>query len=78
MEAWHKVVEHAWWNRFADIRNSFNSADRAGEFVIFNVGAGFRIIAAVHFNRGKVYLRHVFSHPDYDAWNQQQRSRSGK
>lgn len=78
MEAWHKAVERASWSAFADIRNTFNSADKAEEFVVFNVGAGYRIIAAVHFNRRKVYLRHVFSHAEYDDWNRQQSKRSRK
>lgn len=78
MEAWHKAVEHASWGNFADIRNTFNSADKAGELVVFNVGAGYRIVAAVHFNRHKVYLQHVFTHTEYDEWNEQQRKRSRK
>lgn len=77
MEAWHKTVERAAWNRFAHIRDTFNSADLAGEFVVFDVGAGFRVVAVVHFNRGKVYLRHVFSHAEYDEWNRQQRKGRG-
>ncbi len=76
MEAWHKVVERASWGMFADIRDTFNSADMAGEFVVFDVGAGYRIVAAVHFNRRKIYLRHVFSHAEYDDWNRQRRKRS--
>ncbi|MGA8146924.1 MAG: type II toxin-antitoxin system HigB family toxin [Gallionellaceae bacterium] len=78
MEAWHKVVERASWGTFTDIRNTFNSADKAGELVVFDVGAGYRIIAAVHFNRNKVFLQHVFTHAEYDDWNEQQRKRSRK
>ena len=78
MEAWHKAVEHASWNTFSDIRHTFNSADKAGEFVVFDVGAGYRIIAMIHFNRNKVYLRHMFTHMEHDDWDQQQRKRSRK
>jgi mRNA interferase HigB len=78
MEAWHKAVEHASWSAFADIRNTFNSADKAGELVVFDVGARYRIIAVIHFNRNKVFLRHVYTHAEYDDWNQQQRKRSRK
>ncbi len=76
MEAWHKAVERAPWNTFADVRNTFNPADKAGEFVVFDVDAGYRIISVVHFNRHKVYLRHVYTHAEYDDWNEQQRKRS--
>lgn len=78
MEAWHKAVERASWSTFAHVRNTFNSADKAGEFVVFDVGAGYRIIAVVHFNRNKVFLRHVYTHAEYDDWNQQQQKRSRK
>lgn len=78
MEAWHKAAEQALWGTFSDIRNTFNSADKAGEFLVFDVGAGFRIIAVIHFNRSKVYLRHVFNHAEQDDWNKQQRKRSSK
>ena len=78
MEAWHKTAEHASWGKFADIRNTFNSAGMAGDLVVFDVGDGCRIIAAVHFNRNKVFLRHAFTHAEYDNWNEQQRKRSRK
>lgn len=78
MEACHKTVEHASWSTFADIRNTFNSADKAGEFVVFDVGAGFRVIAVIHFNRSRVYIRHVFIHAEYDNWNRLQRKRNNK
>lgn len=73
MEAWRKAVERASWSTFADIRNTFNSADKAGDLVVFDVGAGYRVIASVHFNRNKVNLRHVLTHPEYADWNEQQR-----
>jgi mRNA interferase HigB len=32
----------------------------------------YRLIASIHFNRNKVYIRHVLTHPEYDkgAWRQ--------
>ncbi|HBL30167.1 MAG TPA: hypothetical protein DD490_25305 [Acidobacteria bacterium] len=35
--------------------------------VVFNVsGNRYRLIAAVHFNRKRVYVRHVLTHEEYD------------
>ena len=45
---------------------------------MFDVGAGYRIIAVIHFNRKKFYLRYVYTHAEYDDWNEQQRKRSRK
>lgn len=73
MSGWCKVVENASFLNFADVRETFNSADKVSKFVVFDVGDGFRIVTAIHFNRGKVYIRHVFTHPEYDRWSDKQR-----
>ena len=67
LRRWHQVVESATWNTFADIRGTFSSADSYQRCVIFNVGGNkYRIIAAVHYDRRKVYLRNVLTHAEYD------------
>lgn len=44
----------------------FASADQYHRVVIFNVGGNkYRVIAAVHYNRRKVYIRHVLTHAEY-------------
>jgi len=38
---------------------------------VFNIsGNKYRLVAAIHFNRKKVYVRHVLTHEEYDqgAW----------
>jgi mRNA interferase HigB len=55
------------------VKATFASADRVGRFVVFDIGGNkFRLIAAIHFNRGKLYVRHVLTHADYDTgkWKQ--------
>jgi mRNA interferase HigB len=68
MAAWFKVVSSASFTKFADVKRTFNSADRVGDFVVFDVGAGYRIVSVIHFNRGRVYIRHVLTHQGYDDW----------
>jgi mRNA interferase HigB len=75
MAAWFKVVSGAAFTKFADVKRTFNSADRVGKFVVFDVGAGFRIVTVIHFNRGRVYLRHVLTHEEYDKWTSAQRGK---
>jgi mRNA interferase HigB len=75
MVAWFRVVSSAAFTKFADVKQTFNSADRVGKFVVFDVGAGFRIVTVIHFNRGRIYLRHVFTHREYDDWTYVQRGR---
>lgn len=67
LQAWHRVAEHAEWEKFADVRAVYPSADQVGKFTVFNIGGNkYRLIAAIHFNRGKLYVRHVLTHEEYD------------
>ncbi len=73
LEQWYKVVLSARWNHFAELRKTFNHADVATTnkrhpVVIFDVGGNkFRIIAAVHYDRGICYVLRVLTHKDYDT-----------
>lgn len=67
MEMWHKIVKKAHWLHFAQIREIFPHADQVGEFTVFNIGGNkYRLIVVVAFEKGKVYVRHVLTHKDYD------------
>jgi mRNA-degrading endonuclease HigB of HigAB toxin-antitoxin module len=42
---------------------------KVGRFFVFDIGGNkFRLIAAIHFNRQILYIRHVLTHREYDAW----------
>ena len=46
----------------------FPQADQVGKFTVFNLGGNkVRLIAAIHYNRNKIYIRYVLTHQDYDA-----------
>src|SRR4051794_429363 len=64
--AWFKLVKHARWEDFAELRADF-PADWVGKYTVFNVGGNkCRMVAVVHFNRGMVFVRHVLTHAEYD------------
>jgi mRNA interferase HigB len=66
LEAWFQVAKHAKWSSFAEVRRTFRSADRVGRFVVFDIGGNkFRLIVVIHFNRGKLFVRHVLTHSEY-------------
>jgi len=49
------------------LRSAFPTADKVGDLIVFNIGGNkYRLIASVHFNRGKVYVRSVLTHQAYD------------
>jgi mRNA interferase HigB len=67
LDAWYQVAKRAKWENFAEVRQTFNSADVVGRFVVFNIGGNkYRLIAVIHYNRGKVFIRHVLTHTEYD------------
>lgn len=71
LSAWERAVKSAEWINFATVKKTFNSADVVGRYVVFNVNSS-RIVAAIHYDGGRVYIRHVLTHGEYEKW-----SRSG-
>ncbi|MBM3995111.1 MAG: type II toxin-antitoxin system HigB family toxin [Planctomycetes bacterium] len=70
LQAWYKIAKAAEWQDFAEVRPTLGSADRVGRFVVFNIGGTkFRLIAAIHYSRGKLFFRHVLTHEEYDRDN---------
>jgi len=64
---WFKVVKTTEFQSFSELRIIFPSADKVQEWVVFNIGGNkYRLITSIHFNRGKVYVRHVLTHAEYD------------
>jgi mRNA interferase HigB len=70
LKAWLKVTEQAEWRNLADVRRVFPSADVVDVYTVFNIkGNRYRLITAIHYNRQKVYIRHMFTHAEYDRWS---------
>jgi len=70
LEAWYQLAKHAEWENFAAVRRIFNSADAVGRFVVFDIGGNkYRLIAAIHYNSSKLFVRHVLTHAEYDDGN---------
>lgn len=69
LQIWRKTIESGHFRCFADLKNSFNATDRVGKFHVFDIGGNkYRVIASVHFNSQKLYIRHIFTHQEYDRW----------
>lgn len=69
LQAWRRIIERSSPRSFADLKQLWNSTDKAGSFYVFNIGGNkYRVITAVHFDRQMLYVRHVFTHREYDDW----------
>lgn len=67
LNRWFKLLEKQDFNHFAELRSVFPSADRVGDFTVFNIGGNkYRLIASVHFNHRKIYVRQILTHAEYD------------
>ncbi len=70
---WDAIMRKARFANFVQLRQPFPHADLVGKFTVFDLGGNrVRPIAAVHYNRGKIYIRHVLTHEEYDKgkWKQ--------
>ena len=69
MQAWRKMLESRSFSNFAEIKSAFNATDKVGHFYVFDIGGNkFRIVTAIHFDQQKLFIRHVFTHKEYDKW----------
>ena len=56
------------WKNFAEVRISYPHADQVGRLTVFNIGGNkYRLVVAIHLNRGKVFIRHILTHSEYDS-----------
>jgi mRNA interferase HigB len=64
---WYNIISRSDFNGFAELRLAFPSADLVGGKIVFNIGGNkYRLITSIHFNRGKLYVRWVMTHSEYD------------
>lgn len=79
LSAWFRVVSQSRFSDFNAVKATFGAADYVAPFTVFDVGGNkFRIIAALHYNRQRAYIRHVFTHPEYDRWSDEMRKQRKK
>ena len=61
---WYRLVKKTDFASFAELRAVLPSVDQVSKLTVFNIGGNkVRLIAAVHYNRKKVYIRAVLTHP---------------
>lgn len=67
LQRWYKIVRQTEFSSFAELRQTFPSADKVDDLIVFNIGGNkYRLIASIHFNLGKAYVRHVLTYREYD------------
>lgn len=65
---WYQLMKQNDFDSIAEIREVFPGADKVGKLTVFNIGGNkVRLVAAIHYNRKKIYIRAVLTHKEYDT-----------
>jgi mRNA interferase HigB len=69
LQAWYHDVKHASWKSPADIKAVYRNASFVGgNRVVFNIkGNTYRLVTAVQYDFGIVFIRFIGAHKDYGA-----------
>lgn len=68
LEDWYETTKRAEWQNINDIRAVFNTVDYVGnERYVFNIkGNDYRLVVVIRFTKGRVYIRFIGTHAEYD------------
>lgn len=68
LEAWYHDTKRADWKTPADIKNVYRNASIvANNRVVFNIrGNQYRLVIAIQYQYGIVYIRFIGTHSEYD------------
>lgn len=68
--AWYRLASKCQAGDLIGLRKTFGTVDYVPpQYYVFDVGGNnFRVIAAIHFNRQMLFVRHVLTHKQYDQW----------
>lgn len=67
LDSWYRTVKKSKWKSLDDFRKVFGrKVDQVGKFTVFDIGGNkFRLIVVIHYNRKRLYVRHVLTHSEY-------------
>lgn len=68
LRAWYALASRASWKTPADIKAAYRNASFVADSrVVFNIkGNDYRLVVAVRYDRGLMYVRFVGTHRQYD------------
>jgi len=64
---WFRTMKKENFQDFVHLKQTFSNADYVDDLTVFNIGGNkYRLIAAIHYNVGQVFIRNVLTHAEYD------------
>ena len=65
---WNKITKLASWQEFAQVCQTFPSADQVGSLTVFNIAVNkYRLITRINYKTKRVYIRQILTHKKYDT-----------
>lgn len=71
LQDFRRLIEAGSYANFAQLKATFASVDKVGERYVFNIGGNkFRLVSAIAFQAGLLWVKAVLTHHEYDkgAW----------
>ena len=66
LDHWYRVAKRAVWSSFADVKQSFNTADFVPPYLVFDIGGNkYRLVAETNFSRRVLFIRSILTHKEY-------------
>jgi mRNA interferase HigB len=70
--AWSRLARHGRFQNLVELKRTFGSVDMVSlkdrELYVFNIGGNkYRLIAAIHFNTQRLFVRDIVTHAQYDT-----------
>jgi mRNA interferase HigB len=68
LDAWFDEVKKAQWSSAADVKRSYATASIvSADRIVYNIkGNDYRLVVAVDFEKGIVWIKWIGTHRDYD------------
>jgi mRNA interferase HigB len=68
LRSWYAVASRANWSSPAEVKTAYRNASFiANNRIVSNIkGNDYRLVVAVHYNRGMMFIRFVGTHREYD------------
>lgn len=73
LDRWYRTMKRNDFQSPVELLQMFSrdKVDQVGKLTVFDIGGqtAARLIVAIHYNRKKVFVRHVLTHAEYEKGN---------
>jgi mRNA interferase HigB len=77
LDVWYRIMKARTFAGPNEVVAQFGSQSVSflgGELTVFDIsGNKYRVVAAMVYDGKAVYVKHVFTHPEYDKWSNKRR-----